>query len=106
MDEPAARAAVNSGDRVLSLATTGHVLDFDDTYAPGLAHCTAPTAPAALVLGADADVSMGVVLSAYAAGYEAMAAVARASHPELYRRGWHPTSVCGVVGASVAASCV
>ena len=29
-------------------ATAGHVLDFDDTYLPGLAHLSAPTAPAAL----------------------------------------------------------
>jgi 2-methylcitrate dehydratase PrpD len=33
-----------------------------------------------------------------------MAAVARASHPHLYERGWHPTAVCGVVGAATAAA--
>jgi 2-methylcitrate dehydratase PrpD len=30
--------------------------------------------------------------------------MARASHPALYDRGWHPTAVCGVVGAAVAAA--
>ena len=105
-DEPAARAAVNSGDRVLWLATTGHVLDFDDTYSPGLAHCTAPTAPAALVVGAEQGATMHDVLRAYARGFEAMAAVARASHPALYEGGWHPTSVCGVIGSAVAAACM
>src|SRR5436305_3513973 len=33
-----------------------------------------------------------------------MAAVAAASHPALYDAGWHPTAVCGPIGAVVAAS--
>ena len=31
----------------------GHVLDYDDTYTPGLVHATAPVAPAALLLAAE-----------------------------------------------------
>jgi 2-methylcitrate dehydratase PrpD len=30
--------------------------------------------------------------------------VARASHPALYDHGWHPTALCGGVGAAVAAA--
>lgn len=90
--------------RVMRLATSGHILDFDDTYGPGLAHISAPTAPAALIVGADRGASIGSVLVAYAAGFEAMAAVARASHPDLYERGWHPTAVIGAVGAATAAA--
>jgi 2-methylcitrate dehydratase PrpD len=107
-DERAPRAAAAMADgmagRVLAAATAGHVLDFDDTYAPGLAHLSAPTAPAALVVGAEMGVTVGNVLEAYAAGFEAMGALTRASHPALYERGWHPTAVCGTVGAAVAAS--
>jgi 2-methylcitrate dehydratase PrpD len=107
-DERAARAASAMADgmagQVMAAATAGHVLDFDDTYAPGLAHLSAPTAPAALVVGAATGAAMGDVLEAYAAGFEAMGALTRASHPSLYERGWHPTSVCGTVGAAVAAS--
>src|SRR5947208_1583317 len=84
----------------------GHVLDFDDTYAPGLAHCTAPVAPAVLVVGAELGRSIDDVLSAYGRGFEATAALARGSHPELYRRGWHPTAVCGVVGAAVGSAAI
>ena len=43
------------------------------------------------------------MLDAYARGFEAMGALARANHPALYERGWHPTAVCGAVGAAVAA---
>jgi 2-methylcitrate dehydratase PrpD len=107
-NEPAARGAREIGTdlhaRVIAAGTAGHVLDFDDTYTPGLAHLTAPVAPAALMLGAKLGSSYGDVLAAYSAGFEAMGAVARASHPALYQRGWHPTAVCGVIGSATAAA--
>ena len=102
--EPAARAARELGDRVAFAATAGHVLDFDDTYLPGIAHLSAPTAPAALVLAAELDLTAGQALDAYAEGFEAMGALARAGYPALYDRGWHPTAVCGGVGAAVASA--
>lgn len=106
--EEAAQAAKRAGnelyDRVVAAGTAGHVLDFDDTYGPGLAHLSAPTAPAALIFGAQVGATFGEVLQAYAAGFEAMGSLARASHPGLYDRGWHPTAVCGVVGSATAAA--
>jgi 2-methylcitrate dehydratase PrpD len=102
--EPAARAAATLGDPVAAAATAGHVLDFDDTYLPGLAHLSAPSAPAALVLGAEQGRTLEDVLSAYAEGFEAMGAVARAGHPALYDGHYHPTAVCGGVGAATAAA--
>ena len=108
--ERAAVAAARAGDglldRVAAAATAGHVLDYDDTWTPGLAHLSAPTAPAALVVAADARLSVGVALRAYAVGFEAMAALTRASHPALYEAGRHPTAVSGTVGAAVAAAAV
>ena len=51
-DERAARAARAAGDglleRVAWLGTAGHVLDFDDTYLPGIAHLSAPIARVAV----------------------------------------------------------
>ena len=44
------------------------------------------------------------MLAAYADGFGAMGALAAAGHPALYDRGWHPTAVCGAVGAAVAAA--
>ncbi|HEV3376401.1 MAG TPA: MmgE/PrpD family protein, partial [Thermoleophilaceae bacterium] len=102
--EPAARAARGLGDRVAFAGTAGHVLDFDDTYLPGIAHLSAPTAPAALVVAGELGRSAGDALAAYEEGFEAMGALARAGHPALYDRGWHPTAVCGGVGAAVAAA--
>ena len=93
-----------AGDPVVALGAAGHVLDFDDTYLPGIAHLSAPVAPAALVLGAHTNATVAEVLAAYAEGFEAMGALAAAGHPALYDRGWHPTAVCGAVGAAVAAA--
>ena len=103
-----AQAVRASGDDLLAdtafAATAGHALDFDDTFSAGVAHVSATCAPAALVLAAELGLSLGAALEAYAEGFEAMAAVAAASHPALYDGGWHPTAVCGPIGAAVAAS--
>jgi 2-methylcitrate dehydratase PrpD len=106
--ERAARSVRASGDDLLTdvafAATAGHVLDFDDTFSAGVAHVSAACAPAALVLAAHLGLSVRAALDAYGEGFEAMAAVAAASHPALYEGGWHPTTVCGPIGAAVAAS--
>ena len=106
--ERAARAVRASGEGlvadVMFAATAGHVLDFDDTLADGIAHVSATTAPVALVLAAHLELSLADMLDAYAEGFEATGALAAASHPALYDAGWHPTAVCGPVGAAVAAS--
>jgi 2-methylcitrate dehydratase PrpD len=97
----AAQAAREDGllETVTWLGAAGHVLDFDDTYLPGIAHLSAPTAPAAVVMAARLDARIGDALDAYAAGFEAMGALSR-SH-RLYDGGWHPTAVCGAAGAAV-----
>ena len=106
--QPAARAARAAGngllERVTAAGTAGHVLDYDDTYLPGMAHLSAATAPVALVLGAGQGASAADALAAYAAGFEAAGALGRAAHPGLYDAGWHPTAVCGTLGAAVTAA--
>jgi 2-methylcitrate dehydratase PrpD len=108
LGEPASRAARETGedllDRIVAAGTAGHVLDFDDAYLPGVAHLSATTAPTALVFGAERRASATKVLDAYAAGFEAAGALARASHPALYDGGWHPTPICGALGSAVTAS--
>jgi len=102
--QAAKHAADGLSGRVAAVGAAGHVLDYDDTYAPGMVHASAPVAPVALLVAAERGLSAGAALDAYAAGYEATAALARASHPALYERGWHPTSVCGPTGAAVTAA--
>ena len=69
------------------------MLDYDDTYSPGLVHASAPVAPVALLLGAELGVDVGRVLDAYARGFEATAALGRAGHPRCTSRaGTRPPS--------------
>jgi 2-methylcitrate dehydratase PrpD len=100
--EERAVQAVPVDEPIARWGTAGHVLDFDDTYLPGIAHLSAAVAPAAIVTGAETGADAGDVLRAYAGGMEAMGRFARASHPGLYDNGWHPTAVCGGVGAAAA----
>lgn len=106
--ERAALAVRALGDeapaRVAFAGTAGHVLDYDDTLPDGVVHVSATCAPAALVLAAELDRSLATMLEAFAEGWEATAAVACASHPALYDGGWHPTAVCGPIGAAVTAA--
>jgi 2-methylcitrate dehydratase PrpD len=107
-EQRAARAARAAGDglleRVTWLGTAGHALDFDDTYLPGIAHLSAPTAPAAIAVAAELGRSVGDALAAYADAFEAMGRFSRAHHPALYDAGWHPTAVCGAPAAARAAA--
>jgi 2-methylcitrate dehydratase PrpD len=103
----AATAMRAAGDGLVAdvafAGTAGHVLDFDDTLSDGVAHVSAACAPAALVVAASVGATLGDALAAYTRGFEAMGAVAAASHPALYDAGWHPTAVCGPIGAVVTA---
>ena len=103
-----ARSAAQLGssldDRLIAAGTAGHVLDFDDTYAPGLSHVSATIGPVVLLLGADVGATLADGLAAFGRAFEASAAFSRANHPTLRERGWHPTSVCGTVGAAIAAA--
>jgi 2-methylcitrate dehydratase PrpD len=42
------------------------------------------------------------LIEAIVAGYETAIAIARACHPDLRQRGFHPTAACAVFGAAVA----
>ena len=78
--------------RVAYAATAGHVLDYDDTTSDGVAHVSAACAPAAILVAAEQQATIADALAAYAEGFEVMAALAAASHPHLYDRGFHPTA--------------
>jgi 2-methylcitrate dehydratase PrpD len=94
---PAALAALANGTRC-------HALDFDDTHERGICHSSAVVAPAALAAGQAAGASGDELLAAYLLGGEVALRIAVVAADGLYARGLHPTSVCGVFGASAAAA--
>ena len=100
---PATSAALVNG-------TMAHALDFDDTHLPSVLHPSASVVPAALAV-AEAENSRGAEIeTAIAVGIEVTCRLGMAAYdPELrnsvfFDRGLHATSICGTIGAAVAAA--
>ncbi|MEV0420637.1 MmgE/PrpD family protein [Streptosporangium canum] len=99
---PAPSAALVNG-------TLAHALDFDDTHLPSVLHPSASVVPAALAAAEDAGAGGAALLAAVAAGDEVCVRLGMASYlPELrnslfFEKGLHATSICGTIGAAVAA---
>jgi 2-methylcitrate dehydratase PrpD len=93
---PAAQAAFANG-------TLAHALDFDDTHEEAIAHVSAVVAPAALAAAEACGATGARALAAYVAGAEVIGRLGAAAGG-LYARGFHPTSVLGVFGATAAAA--
>jgi 2-methylcitrate dehydratase PrpD len=86
----------------LANGTAAHALDYDDD--PGCCHIGAVVIPAALAEAEARAAAPRDLLAAVAAGYDVTTRVSDGIDPaELYRKGYHPTSVCGVFGAAAAA---
>jgi len=93
---PAPNAALANG-------TMAHVLDYDDTHDESFIHVGPPVVPAALAMGQREKVDGKELLTAIAIGMETAIRVGLASPGQLTKVGFHPTSVCGVFGATAAA---
>ena len=82
--------------------TAAHGIELDDGYRQGSVHPGCAVVPALLAVGWQAGVSGRDLIAAMVAGYETTIAIARACHPDLRRRGFHPTAACAVFGAAAA----
>jgi 2-methylcitrate dehydratase PrpD len=102
---PAAQAAFANG-------VLAHSLDYDDTHLPSVLHPSASVVPAALAAAEAANAGGRDLVSAIAVGLEVcvrlgMAGYDRAAGNSLYfEHGQHATSICGTLGAAVAAGLV
>jgi 2-methylcitrate dehydratase PrpD len=82
--------------------TAAHGIELDDGYRQGSVHPGSAVVPAVLSAGCRMGASGKAVIEAMVAGYETVIALARACHPDLRQRGFHPTGACGVFGAAAA----
>src|SRR5499427_3782747 len=82
--------------------TAAHGIELDDGYRQGSVHPGCAVVPAALAVGYDIGAGGKAVIEAIITGYEAAVAIARACHPDLRQRGFHPTGACAVFGAAAA----
>src|SRR5215467_14611153 len=83
--------------------TAAHGIELDDGFRQGSVHPGCTVVPAVFSVGYERGVSGKALIEAIVAGYEVPIAIARACHPDLRQRGFHPTGACAVFGAAVAA---
>ncbi|MCR1783754.1 MmgE/PrpD family protein [Nocardioides carbamazepini] len=99
---PAAQAALVNG-------VLAHSLDFDDTHLPSVLHPSAAVVPTALAVAELVDSSADALLDAAAAGLEVACRLGMAGYDltlgnsVFFEHGQHATSICGAMGAAVAA---
>ena len=89
----------------LANGTSSHAIEMDDVNNESSLHPGVVVFPAALgtseMLGSDGKSFIEAVVS----GYEVVIRLGKALGPEnTYRRGFHPTAICGTFGSSVTAS--
>ena len=84
--------------------TAAHGIELDDGYRQGSVHPGCAIVPSVLAVGYGMEASGEAVIEAIVAGYETAIAIARACHPDLRQRGFHPTGACAVFGAAAAAA--
>ena len=86
----------------LANGMAAHALDYDDGIHLGPVHASAVLVPALLALGEERKASGRAILDAHIAGIEIIARTSLGVGPGHYRRGWHPTSTFGTIGAAAA----
>jgi 2-methylcitrate dehydratase PrpD len=82
--------------------TAAHGIELDDGFRQGSVHPGCTVIPAMFSLGYQMGASGKALIAAIVAGYEIPIAIARACHPDLRQRGFHPTGACAVFGAAIA----
>jgi 2-methylcitrate dehydratase PrpD len=81
-----------------------HGLDFDDTHSDSVAHVSTVVVPAAAAAAEVEGVPGRELLTAIVAGNEIVTRIGMATPGEFHRRGFHPTAICGIFGATAAAA--
>ena len=97
---PALAALVN--------ATMAHAMDYDDAHQMGAGHISCPCWSAAFAVANQVGANELDTLAAFITGFEVMARLGGGGPTgvgrNLHRRGFHPTSILGRIGAAVVAS--
>src|SRR5262249_38546133 len=84
----------------LANGTLFHALDFDDTHPDSVVHVSATTVAAGLAAGEIAGATGRDLIAAIVIGDEISTRVGMAAGGRFHARGFHPTGVCGVFGAT------
>jgi 2-methylcitrate dehydratase PrpD len=97
---PALAALVN--------ATATHAMDYDDVHYLGAGHPGGPCWSTAIAVAQELGAPDALALNAFIAGFEVMARLGGGGVPgvgrSLQRKGFHPTSIVGRMGAAAVAA--
>jgi 2-methylcitrate dehydratase PrpD len=85
-------------------AVGGHQIELDDSHSPSRTHAACVLVPAVLAAAEAAGGSTGAdILVGIVAGYDAQVRLSKAIGVQRqFDHGFHPSSVCGTVGAAIA----
>lgn len=97
-------ASLPGANAAFANAMLCHGLDFDDTHSDSVSHVSTVTCPAALAAGEAARRHGRDVLAAIVGANEVVTRIGMAASGAFHRRGFHPTAICGVFGATTAAA--
>jgi 2-methylcitrate dehydratase PrpD len=81
-----------------------HGLDFDDTHSDSVSHVSVVVAPAAAAVAEAQGASGRELLRAVIGGNEIVTRIGMAASGAFHERGFHPTAICGIFGATAAAA--
>lgn len=96
--------AVSAEAAAFAHATAAHSIEMDDVHNASSLHPGVVSIPAAVALAEECGSTGRDLLQAIIAAYEIVLRVGEAAGPSaLYRRGFHPTAVCGVFSSAAAA---
>ncbi|MBN2551689.1 MAG: MmgE/PrpD family protein [Spirochaetales bacterium] len=101
MGEEGKVAVVNAA---FANAIQAYGFDFIDDHNESNAHPSAATIPASLALSEALHRSGAELIEAIALGNEVVCRLGSAYLGQMYYQGFHPTSTCGTMGASVSAA--
>jgi 2-methylcitrate dehydratase PrpD len=82
--------------------TAAHGIELDDGYREGSVHPGCTVVPALLAVAHQRGASGKALIEAMVCGYETAISIARACHPDLRQRGFHPTAAVAIFGAAMA----
>ena len=88
-------------DAILVNGTFIHGLDFDDTHAGGVIHASSSAVAALLSVGKHYKSSGKEALVAYLVAIEVASRIASAANGGFHAKGFHPTGLVGIFGATV-----
>jgi 2-methylcitrate dehydratase PrpD len=96
--------AMPAANAAFANAMLCHGLDFDDTHSDSIAHISVVVCPAAIASAEAQGASGPELLAAIVGGNEVVTRIGMAASGAFHARGFHPTAICGIFGATTAAA--